>query len=189
VKLWLVRHAQPCVAPGLCYGAWDMPADAAATQAAAQALAQTLPPNAPVWVSPLQRCELLAHVLRGLRPDLTFKTDARLVEMDFGIWEGVPWAEVDPAAMDAWVADFGEHRFGGQESCNRVLARVAAAWHATYASVTPAQDAVWITHAGVIRAAQLIAQGIRQVHNADQWPREAPGYGQWCCLMPICTPD
>ena len=34
-RLWLVRHAQPVVATGTCYGALDVPADAAATQVAA----------------------------------------------------------------------------------------------------------------------------------------------------------
>ena len=29
-RLWLVRHAAPLVAPGTCYGALDVPADAQA---------------------------------------------------------------------------------------------------------------------------------------------------------------
>src|SRR5690606_10781153 len=42
-RLWLVRHAAPLVSPGTCYGALDVPADAAATQAAAVRLAAALP--------------------------------------------------------------------------------------------------------------------------------------------------
>ena len=38
MNLILVRHAQPLVASGLCYGALDVAADLAATQLAAQAL-------------------------------------------------------------------------------------------------------------------------------------------------------
>jgi len=41
---------------------------------------------------------------------------------------------------------------------------------------------VWITHAGVARAAFLISQGSRTVENASQWPKDAPGYGQWWCV-------
>jgi hypothetical protein len=37
---------------------------------------------------------------------------------------------------------------------------------------------VWITHAGVIRAATLIAQGVRQVRSADQWPRDVLAFGE-----------
>ena len=35
-RLWLVRHARPLVAPGICYGRLDMQADAQATADAAQ---------------------------------------------------------------------------------------------------------------------------------------------------------
>src|SRR3989344_6090949 len=59
-RLWLVRHAQPLVAPGTCYGALDIPADPAATRAAAEHLAAALPPQSRVIHSTLQRCEQLA---------------------------------------------------------------------------------------------------------------------------------
>jgi len=36
---------------------------------------------------------------------------------------------------------------------------------------------VWITHAGVMNAAALLAQGITAVGQADQWPRQSPVYG------------
>ena len=183
MKLWLARHAQPCIASGVCYGALDMPAEASATRMAAESLAAVLPQALPVRVSPLQRCEQLAQVLRGLRPDLFFKTDGRLAEMNFGVWEGVAWANVPRAAVDAWMADFGNCRFGGQESANRVLQRVASAWSDSLASSRPhGGHAVWITHAGVIRAASLVAQGVLRVDDAAQWPHHAPAYGQWCQL-------
>ncbi len=184
MKVWLVRHAQPCVAAGVCYGALDMAADSQATQLAAAELAKLLPIATAVWVSPLQRCEQLAQCLRGLRPDLTFKTDARLMEMNFGEWEGVPWVDVPRSAVDAWTGDFGDHRFGGVESANMVLQRVAAAWSdARQVGGAPTSgDVAWITHAGVIRAAALVAQGVLQVNDAAQWPRSAPGFGEWCVL-------
>ena len=181
MTLWLIRHAQPCVAPGVCYGVLDIAAEALATQHAAAELAAVLPQGLQVWVSPLQRCELLAQCLRLLRPDLTFKTDLRLGEMNFGIWEGVPWADVPRTALDAWTADFGEHRFGGVESVNMVLARVHAAWSDTRAAVrsSGATAALWITHAGVIRATGLVVQGIAALNDAAEWPQDGPGYGQW----------
>lgn len=183
MTLWLARHAQPCIAPGVCYGALDMPAQASATLHAAQALAAELPQALPVRVSPLQRCEQLALVLRGLRPDLVFATDARLTEMNFGAWEGVPWEQIPPSAMDAWMADFGNCRFGGLESANMVLQRVASAWSDSLERSRPhGGSAVWITHAGVIRAASLVAQGVLRLDDAAQWPRHAPAYGQWCQL-------
>jgi alpha-ribazole phosphatase len=44
------------------------------------------------------------------------------------------------------------------------------------------QDSVWITHAGVIRAATLLSKGIRAIKQADEWPHQAPGFGEWCSL-------
>jgi alpha-ribazole phosphatase len=180
VKLWLVRHAQPLIAPGVCYGASDVAADQQATLQAARTMAQTLPVGLLLVSSPLQRCERLAHCLYGLRPDLAYKTDARLVEMDFGCWEGQRWDAIPQADFDRWVADFGEFRFGGHESVQEFMQRVAAVWDETRLA---GREAVWITHAGVIRAATLLAQGVRLVDQATQWPREAPAFGHWCELQ------
>jgi alpha-ribazole phosphatase len=181
--LWLVRHAQPLIASGVCYGASDIPADAQATQVAAGALAAVVPAGIQVMHSPLQRCEQLAQVLRGLRPDLTYRSDARLAEMDFGHWEGQRWDAIARAELDAWTEAFSTWRCGGGETVQGFMARVAAVWGDTQAA---AQPTVWITHAGVIRAATLLAQGIRHVERADQWPADVPGFGQWVvCLSGI----
>ena len=42
-RLWLVRHAPPLAAQGLCYGRLNLPADAQATRDSARALAEALP--------------------------------------------------------------------------------------------------------------------------------------------------
>ncbi len=183
MKLWLVRHAPPQVAPGICYGASDLAADAQATQACAAQLAALLPQGLPVLASPLQRCEQLAFALHGLRPDLVLNFDARLAEMDFGQWEGQRWDAIPREAFDAWLADFGAHRFGGRESVNALLQRVAAAHAEQAQQAIETGEAVWITHAGVIRALTLLAQGITLLTRADQWPREAPGCGEWLQLV------
>ena len=180
MKLWIVRHAKPLIAGGICYGALDVAADAQHTLQAAHALAQALPVPCTVRVSPLQRCMQLADALSSLRPELKPQTDARLREMDFGAWEGVAWDAIPWAAMQAWTVDFGAHRFGGLESANEVLARVAQVLNE--ARQCPAENQVWITHAGVARAVQLLSQGIRNVDSASQWPKDAPGYGQWWCV-------
>lgn len=179
MKLWLVRHAPVLLAPGSCYGALDVPADGAATLACAQALAGVLPHGLGVSTSPLQRCERLAQVLQGLRPDLAVKTDARLREMNFGSWEGRRWDTIAPSEFDAWTADFAGHAVGGHgETVRAVMARVGAAFD----ELVKDADAVWVTHAGVIRATQLLARGIREVERADQWPLDATACGQWRTL-------
>ena len=179
MTLWLVRHALPLINKGICYGQFDIKADLAETQKCAAMLKNVLPAGSHLLASPLQRCELLAHVFTGLQPGLTFKKDDRLQEMNFGQWEGQAWADIDPTALSAWTADFASYRAGGTgESAGQFMTRVASAFD----ELDPAKDTVWITHAGVIRAATLIAQGIRHIDRADQWPLDAPAYGQWCKL-------
>lgn len=176
--IWLVRHAQPLVAPGVCYGALDVPADAQATQQAASDLARRLPSEARVQVSPLHRCRQLAQALHLLRPDLCFDTEQRLAEMNFGAWEGRRWDALPPEAFDAWTHDFWHHRVGGGECVADFMGRVAEVWDAALAASLPGVSQVWLTHAGVIRAARLIASGQREVRSAANWPAAAPGFGQ-----------
>lgn len=179
MTLWLLRHAQPLIEKGICYGQLDVKVDLLKTQKCAKMLQKVLPINACIVTSPLQRCELLAPVLIGLQPDLMVKKDARLQEMHFGDWEGRAWADIDPAELAAWTDDFAHYRVGGTgESVAQFMARVASAFD----ELDPTKDTLWITHAGVIRAATLIAQGIRHISRANEWPTDAPSYGQWCKL-------
>ena len=187
MTLFLVRHALPLIDKDICYGQLDVPADLEATKTCARELHKILPKNIAVTTSPLQRCELLTSELIWLMPDLMVKSDPRLQEMHFGQWEGRPWADTDPAELAAWTADFAHYRAGGTgqstgestgESVSQFMARVGSAFD----ELDPAKDMLWVTHAGVIRAASLIAQGIRQISRADQWPIHAPSYGQWCKL-------
>jgi alpha-ribazole phosphatase len=204
MKLWLVRHAQPLIESGICYGRLDVAADAGATAECARQLAAQLPAGSRVSTSPLQRCEQLAHALLGLRPDLTCKTEASLAEMDFGEWEGRAWQAIDPAELQAWTDDFAHYAVGRHgESVTVFMARVGSVFDAldrTDSSLQPQtltptlspihsqkarepeSDTLWITHAGVIRAVHLLAQGVRQIERAEQWPLNAPKYGQWQLL-------
>ena len=183
MKLWLVRHAQPLVASGICYGRLDVAADAPATAQCAQALAALLPPGTRVRSSPLQRCEQLTSALHGLRPDLTYKIEPRLQEMDFGQWEGRAWQHIAPAELAAWTDDFAGYAAGHSGECVRsFMARVGA----VFDGLQGPSDTLWITHAGVIRAVDLLARGLRQPTQASQWPLDAPNYGQWRTLaLPI----
>jgi alpha-ribazole phosphatase len=179
-RLWLVRHAQPVVTAGTCYGALDVPADTGATQAAARQLAQALPPGAVARCSTLQRCEQLALATQALRPDLAFILDERLREMGFGAWEGRPWDAIARTDIDAWTADFAHHHPGGGDSLSSLLGRVDAALADARAQVRGGSDVVWFTHAGVARCvAWLLAHGIARSPRADEWPVAAPAWGAW----------
>jgi alpha-ribazole phosphatase len=182
MKLWLLRHAQVLLTRGLCYGASDVPADVNLTREGARSIAPLLPEGTRVWVSGLVRAQQMAGALQAERPDLqAARIDTRLNEMDFGHWELKPWEHVPRSAFDDWMADFAHHRFGGAESTQQLLYRVAAA----LADLRPAasNDVVWVTHAGVIRAVRhIVESGGPHIREASEWPKEAPEPGGWTCV-------
>jgi alpha-ribazole phosphatase len=177
MKLYLIRHALPLIESGVCYGATDMAADKESTQQSAKALAKELPPGIKLVCSPLQRCRQLAQSLIQLRPELALRIDDRLVEMNFGAWEGQRWDEIARTELDAWTADFRHWRCGGAENVDDILRRVGAALDETRANT---QTTAWITHAGVIRASRLILSGQADIKTASEWPSQAPSWGEWC---------
>jgi alpha-ribazole phosphatase len=179
MRLWMVRHAAVLQPGGICYGARDVPAEPVATATAAARLAEALPDALRVVCSPLQRCTALAAQLQMRRPSLRLRIDARLAEMDFGDWEGQPWDAIGEAAISAWTADFRDHRPGGGESLAEVMARVGSAWRE---ALVQDDDVLWITHAGVIKAAQQLSAGQGDITRADQWPVQAVPHGEWVVL-------
>ena len=82
--------------------------------------------------------------------------------MDFGRWEGIPWADIPRPDLDAWAADFMQDAGHDGESVAMLETRVRAAL-----SQTP-DNAIVVTHSGCIRA----ACAIRELH--DGWDTETP---------------
>lgn len=197
MKLYLVRHPKPLVAQGICYGASDVKCSTEALESAARDLLNVLPKGLPIVSSPLSRCELLAHILCRLQPDLSHKTDEKLAEMHFGAWEMRSWDAIPRDELAAWTDAFATYRCGGTgESTGMFVQRVA---QRLYQSAQMGGDQIWITHAGVIRAMQwlsaqswegliepLIGQAsqpdplllLSQLRAAD-WPK---GEVAWCQL-------
>lgn len=182
-SLWLLRHAQPLIAPGTCYGRLDVAADASLTTQAAQHWLAALPAGAVLRHSPLQRCVQLAQALQpqGTHPALA---DARLQEMDFGRWEGQAWDALPRAELDAWAQDLSTYAPGGGEALHAMLQRVQAALHDSWRSdsLHGMRDVVWVTHAGVIRCVQWLLQFGQALPTAARWNLPAPAFGQGTCL-------
>lgn len=145
--LHLIRHPRPLIAPGICYGALDVPAEDAAAVAAV--LRAELPPGLPLWSSPLRRCRELAGELHT-QPVF----DERLQEMDFGAWEGRPWDDIPRTELDAWAADVADYAPPGGESPRQLQQRVLA-----FIVTLQVAEAVLVTHAGVIRVLQAAQSG------------------------------
>ena len=178
-KVTALRHTAPEISSGICYGVLDLPVDAdevlrTARQWVQSGAASALPYQGVLLTSPLQRCALLAQAIKDLRPDVQLVQDPRLMEMNFGYFEGVAWDDVPQASWDAWLADFAHHPFGGAESVAQFMQRVQQAirpW-------VPHGQVTCVTHAGVMKALTLWAQGVHQPSDAAQWPKVSVAYGQ-----------
>jgi probable phosphoglycerate mutase len=132
--------------------------------------------------SPLTRARKTMELVRaGLGLDVgDFRTDARLVELSFGRWEGLTFAEVKRNPADVQALAGREHdkwgfRPPGGESYADLLVRVRQ-WHATVA-----RDTIVVAHGGVARTL-IVHFGIEPraaapVHSIEQGVvyRFAPG--------------
>lgn len=157
MQLYLIRHPQPAVAPGICYGRADLPlAGPVAVEAAAlrAALAEQRDDTAlpAVVSSPLQRCRLLAEALSPAP-----RLEPRLQEMHFGAWEGRPWDTIPRAELDRWAAAPFDFCPPGGESPAAMAERVVA-FAAELPAAAAGGDLLVVAHNGPLRvlAAHLL---------------------------------
>jgi alpha-ribazole phosphatase len=170
-ELWVWRHPKAQGAAGRCIGCTDLPVDPRRARRLAHRIrrvARQLQLPREVSVSPLRRCRDVGRWLR--RWGWTFKVDARLLELDFGTWDGLDWSRVPWAEVEAWQADLLQQAPGGGES----LARLAARVH-DYVTDTDAARIV-VTHGGWINALLHVPPGL-QTLAAEDWPAP-PRHGQ-----------
>ena len=166
----LLRHTRPDVASGICYGRSDLGV-AGGFGAEARRIAAQLPQVNRIVTSTLTRCATLAAWLAQAR-DLPLSTDPRLVELDFGRWEGLAWDAIPRAELDAWADDLLHARPHGGETVAEMQARTHEALR------DHAQSGVLlVTHHGVIKCARELDMG------ADAWQSELR-FGGWITLQP-----
>lgn len=154
--LWCWRHPRAIGATGRCIGRTDLAVD----PRKARRLAHRMRAEArrqgwrreqvTVLVSPLRRSREVGRVLRswGFR----VQVDARLQELDFGAWDGRPWAEIDWAEVEAWQADLLHHAPGGGES----LAALAQRVQAFVAAGAAGHVRLVVTHGGWLNALRCL---------------------------------
>jgi len=114
-----------------------------------------------MFSSPATRCVLLARALAAPREPVIADD---LQEMNFGAWEGKPWADIPRDELDAWAADVWSYAPGGTESA----AMVAQRWRnwCTRLPAAASGAAIAVTHAGVIRVALASARTLDAVDIA-----------------------
>ena len=168
-ELWIWRHPLAVGAEGRCIGGGsDLALDARRARRLARRIAQRarregLPRV--VWTSPLRRCADVGRLLRR-RHGFVHRIDARLVELDFGGWDGRPWSAITRAEVARWESDFLHHAPGGGESLAALIARVRG-FLAERCDDGPAL--LIVGHAGWINALASLAQAAPP--TAATWPR------------------
>lgn len=186
--LHLIRHPKPLIEPDICYGQLDVAAEnpAATAERLRAELLPGLSPGFTLWSSPLRRCRALAEVLAEKLSDSSHalpspvRFDARLMEMNFGAWEGRPWDSVPRSQLDAWAADVEGYTPPGGESPHRLRERVL-----DFVAGLGDGEHVLVTHAGVIR---LLLAHVAATSIADSLCH-VPAYGSLTTLrLPASFP-
>jgi len=154
-RLWVLRHA-PVTTVGLCYGRFDPPRRSV-LMGGPDGL--ELPPVDRIWSSPSPRCAELAAELHE-RDGLPVHLDERLYELDFGRWEGIPWASIPEQELEAW----GEHWRTCAPPDGETLPELEARVRAWHAELAPEDRHLLVAHAGVVRCLWVQLEGL-------DWPR------------------
>ncbi|MEM1404056.1 MAG: alpha-ribazole phosphatase family protein [Pseudomonadota bacterium] len=150
MALTLLRHTTPDGHAGLCYGRLNLDlADSFFEEAHAALTA--IGEIASIYSSPLSRCLRLAEYIAEQR-GLSVTVEPQLIEMDFGRWEGRPWADLPREELNAWAEDFMHARPHGGESVAMLRDRTSMALTEISRSEL-GNTALCVTHSGVIKAA------------------------------------
>lgn len=167
------RHPRARGGTGRCIGRTDLAIDPRRAKRLAhriRACARRLALPRIVVTSDLQRSAAVGRWLA--RWGWVHRVDAALSELDFGHWDGRPWADVPRDEFDAWCAAFAHHAPGGGETVAALLQRVHG--------FAPGDARVLVTHGGWLSAVQWLVQWLVQGGGAaprsSSWP-PAPPHG------------
>ena len=105
--------------------------------------------------SPLARCREPAEALAACL-DIPLALDPRLLELDFGAWEGLEWDRVPRPDLDRWAADPRGFAPPAGETGSALIARVAAL-HAVLAAAP--QRWLVVSHGGPLRLLAAMLRG------------------------------
>lgn len=159
-QLILVRHGQTDAnAAGLLLGRTDPDLNAAGREQA-EAVAARVATFGPerVLSSPLARCVQTAGLVAGACGVATVEVEERLVEVDYGEYDGLPFSELPTDLVRRWrtEADFAPP---GGESLESVGVRMAALGAEILADLGKA-PVVAVSHVSPIKAAVCWALGL-----------------------------
>ncbi|MEP0265511.1 alpha-ribazole phosphatase [Dokdonia sp.] len=146
MDIYLVRHTTPKIDKGICYGQSDLElADSYPEEF--KAILDVVPEDSyHVISSPLQRCSAFA---KAYKTPITY--DNRLMELDFGDWELMPWNDIPQKDIEPWMNDFVNVRVPNGESYVDLATRVYSFFEELQQAET-IQNTIIVSHAGPMRA-------------------------------------
>lgn len=161
MRLYLVRHTKVDVEQGTCYGQTDVGLATTFTEEANAIVAKlnTVEFSA-CFTSPLYRCASLSKVLKSELNLTNFIHDNRLIELNFGEWEGRQWTDIEKTDQaKTWFTDWVNFPTPNGESYLQLANRVQE--FIVYLQKSNFKDNVLIvTHGGVIRAISALIKSI-----------------------------
>lgn len=170
--LYIWRHPKPIAANGFCIGQTDISVDKRKIKRLANKIQRfvrfhQLPKV--IWVSPLQRSLKVGEILAP--HGFQYHVAPELAEINFGGWDGRPWAQIPKQQIDDWCDHFADFAPKGGESLQQLFERVEN-WLNEMAAQNRGQKPVLaVGHAGWINAASMIAARQEAPKIAADWPQ------------------
>ena len=172
MQLIILRHIQTQAAEGLCYGQSEPPLpDDYGRKHRQLALALQKHKFDAIYSSPLSRCALLAQAISG-KQEVIY--DKRLMELNFGDWEGLNWNDIEqrPEA-GAFFDDYLNCAPPGGESFMQLIER-AESFMMEIKNKHPRHRILVVSHGGPIRAIYGLVEKLKP---EDYFKRQVP-FGQ-----------
>jgi alpha-ribazole phosphatase len=148
MRIALIRHLAPSIGPGICYGRLDVGIDPSAEQQIGRLVTDPVLSGAKlVWTSPARRCREVADAI-ALTLMVPMTIEPRLLELDFGDWEGRSWATIARTDLERWAASPLAFAPPGGESGAELVIRIRE-FHASLRR--DQQDCVVVSHGGPLK--------------------------------------
>jgi alpha-ribazole phosphatase len=146
MEVYLIRHTTPLIQKGLIYGRLEVGL-ADTFESEKKLILQKLSGNLDlVYSSPSVRCFELAKALCS-----NCILDERLLEYNFGDWEGKRWDTNQSKEVDNWMSDYVNVCPPNGETLLEMQSRVLEFWNDLLTQPGGENRVGIVTHGGVIR--------------------------------------
>jgi len=146
MAIYLIRHTSPDLIEGICCGQTDINVSATFEEEYSELLPLFTDIKIDkIYTSPLKRSRKLAERISG-QLNLPLFSDARLKELNYGIWEMQPWSKIPPTELNLWMVDFINLKTPHGESYAQLFKRVNQ-----FLNNNDLRNSLIVSHSGVMR--------------------------------------